>query len=480
MGEHRSGLYSVLCIGALAMAVEACGGDGEVDTETPGAGGEAGEQGGAGGAAQGGVDSASGGESGATDPSAGGEAGRASDDGTAGESGSTAPGSAGASGAAGASGDTGEGGEAGASNPATGGAGGEGGGAATPRDPRCDDAIETALIGAGSTADPYLVCLAEQLALLGTGEYTLDLAFALGDELDVSELEPEFATIGDAATLLTGTFDGRGHSVAGLRTALFAGIEPGGAVSDLALFGEADASLEPIRWGFLTSHNRGLVERVRVTGTLAAPSHAGLLVGWNDGVLEGCSSHGAISGAGAHVGGLVGVNEGTVRRSFSAATVTATQRVGGLVGRQSNESASMKECYAVGAVSGTRSVGGLVGSLFGGEIVDSFARSQAVDGGEAGGLVGDVTGTGISITNTYAAALTLTGEGAEGLVGEVGTDSEYVVTASYFHDSATGALGMALSSAAMQSASSYDGWDFTSVWELDASVEYPTLRAFGP
>ncbi len=127
-----------------------------------------------------------------------------------------------------------------------------------------------------------------------------------------------------------------------------------------------------------------------------------------------------------------------------------------------------------------RSVGGLLGTLFGGEIVNSYARSASVSGAEAGGLVGDVTGTAIALTNTYAASEALTGDGAEGLVGEVGTDSEYAVTASYFLDSASGSVGEALSAAAMRSEASYDGWDFSAVWQLEAGSDFPELRALRP
>lgn len=473
VGARERRVFSFVILGVSTLAAAACGSDANPPPGTEDTGGHGGElpRGGAAGTIDG--------DGGATDPKSGGAAGGPTEPETAGAGGATPTGGAGEGGAA-----PGSGGEAGASEPPdpSGGAGGEGGSASTAvRDPRCDDASETALAGTGSTADPYLVCLAQQLALIATGDYTLDRAYALGDDLDVSELAPAFATIGDDATPFTGTFDGRGHAVRGLPASLFAGIEAGAVVRELSLEGEADASLEPIRWGFLAWQNRGLVQGVQVDATLTAPSHSGLLLGLNQGTVEGCSSRGAISGGAAHVGGLVGVNEGVVRRSFSAATVNATQRVGGLVGRQSTELGAIEECYAVGAVGGERSVGGLLGTMFGGAIVNSYARSASVTGAEAGGLVGDVTGTGITLTHTYAAAEELAGEGAEGLVGEVGIDSEYTVTASYFHDSATGSVGEALTATAMRSAASYQGWDFTDVWELDTSEsEYPVLRAFSP
>jgi hypothetical protein len=473
VGARERRLVSLVIFGVSTLAAVACGSDANPAPGTEETGGHGGEL------PRGGAAGITDGEGGTTDPESGGAAGSAGEPETAGAGGATPAGGAGEGGAAASSG-----GEAGASEPPdpSAGAGGEGGSTPTPvRDPRCDDSSETALAGTGSDADPYLVCLAEQLALIAFGDYTLDRAYALGDDLDVSELSPAFATIGDDATPFTGTFDGRGHAVRGLPASLFAGIETTAVVRELSLEGEADASLEPIRWGFLAWQNRGLVQGVHVDATLTAPSHSGLLVGLNQGTVEGCSSRGAISGDAAHVGGLVGVNEGVVRRSFSAAAVSATQRVGGLVGRQSTELGSIEECYAVGAVGAQRSVGGLLGTMFGGTIANSYARSASVTGAEAGGLVGDVTGTGITLTHTYAASEALTGEGAEGLVGEVGVDSEYTVTASYFHDSATGSVGEALTTAEMQSSESYQGWDFTAVWKLATrESDYPVLRAFSP
>ncbi len=326
MGAHDRWVVTFVIVAASAGV--ACGGDeGPGGSGTGASGGEAGHE------VRGGSAGTGEGASGAMTPGSGGEAGR--EQGSGGASGATMAGAAGESGAGEGGTPAASGGEAGAGAPPdpSGGAGGEGGATSPPeRDPRCDEGSETALLGTGAESDPYLVCNAAQLALLGTGDYTLELAYALGDDLDVSD--PAFTTLGDASTPLTGTFDGRGHAVRGLGAALFAGIEDGAVVRELSLSGEADATLEPIRWGFLAWENRGLVQRVHVDATLAAPSHSGLLLGLNQGTVEGCSSAGEISGDAAHVGGLVGVNEGVVRRSFSTATVTATQRVGGLVGRQ--------------------------------------------------------------------------------------------------------------------------------------------------
>ncbi|MFX5578683.1 GLUG motif-containing protein, partial [Acinetobacter baumannii] len=87
--------------------------------------------------------------------------------------------------------------------------------------------------------------------------------------------------------------------------------------------------------------------------------------------LTNVYSTGTISGT-QNVGGLVGNNIGTISRSYSTASVTATgSSVGGLVGQQVG---TISQSYAGGPVSGLSSVGGLAGfSLSGAMISDAYA-----------------------------------------------------------------------------------------------------------
>ncbi|MCX5899472.1 MAG: fused MFS/spermidine synthase, partial [Proteobacteria bacterium] len=59
------------------------------------------------------------------------------------------------------------------------------------------------------------------------------------------------------------------------------------------------------------------------------------------------------------VGGLVGINQGTMSNCHSTATVTGTA-TGGLIGQ--NSTGSLSNCYSTGNVSGWVNVGGLIGS----------------------------------------------------------------------------------------------------------------------
>ena len=78
---------------------------------------------------------------------------------------------------------------------------------------------------------------------------------------------------------------------------------------------------------------------------------------------------GQVSGS-VQIGGLVGVNYGSVRTSYATARVSGRSSVGGLVGR--NLGIIIDASYATGAVSGESSVGGLVGGLGSSTITASY------------------------------------------------------------------------------------------------------------
>lgn len=446
---------------AQGGAAGAAGRGGSAGSASGGRSGGAGE--GASGGEAGDIGASGSGGTGGGSGGAGGSAGKSATGGSAGN---------GANGGSGASG--GSGGDAGGESDA--GEGGSGGGEpVNPPDPRCAAASATVLQGSGDPSDPYLLCVPEHLALIGTNAYPLAAAYALGTDLDLVGLTPPLVTIGVGVAAFTGEFDGKNRQIQGLSVTLFEYIETGAEVRDLHFSGTTDVTGMTFSQGMLTRNNRGTIRGVHGEGTLAASDHAGVIAGTNEGLIEECSARGTITTGGSHVGGLVGVNVGTVRRSFSTVSVTAGQRVGGLVGRQTAPGV-IEESYSLGPVTGTRWTGGLVGTIFGGSITNSYARPQSVSAEEAGGLVGNVAGDGVTITNSYASAGSLTGTGAEGLVGlvELGTPT---ITSSYFNDSASGTLGTAASSAEMQTQATFVGWDFAAIWQFDAAIStFPSLR----
>ncbi len=199
------------------------------------------------------------------------------------------------------------------------------------------------------------------------------------------------------------------------------------------------------------------------------------------------SASGKVTGK-ARVGGLMGTNAGEVSRCFATGDVEGigaavdTGSVGGLVGH--NSGGQISRCYAVGAVNSTnKAAGGLVGTnTYDGAIGDCYAMGAVQGVSQVGGLVGSNWGT---ITCTYATGL-VTGESLRGgLIGE-GTEkctNSYWDTDTSGCSSSVGGLGVVgKTTDQMKTQATYAGWDFTEVWDIDASQNsgYPFLMTVTP
>jgi hypothetical protein len=87
------------------------------------------------------------------------------------------------------------------------------------------------------------------------------------------------------------------------------------------------------------------------------------------------------------VGGLVGVNGGTVSNSYSTASVTGNDYVGCLVGESWGFGTVIKS-YSTGSATGNYNVGGLVG-VNGGTVSNSYSTASVTGNSSIGGLVGE-------------------------------------------------------------------------------------------
>jgi hypothetical protein len=92
------------------------------------------------------------------------------------------------------------------------------------------------------------------------------------------------------------------------------------------------------------------------------------------------------------VGGLVGFNYyGTVSNSYSTGNVNGEEIVGGLVGRNWQDS-TVNNSYSTGNVNGNRYVGGLMGANTG-AVSNSYSTGSVTGNEDVGGLVGFNEGT---------------------------------------------------------------------------------------
>ncbi len=133
-----------------------------------------------------------------------------------------------------------------------------------------------------------------------------------------------------------------------------------------------------------------------------ASNGVGGLVGVNEGTLDSSNTFGGQVIAGDHafnIGGLVGLNNALISNSYNTATVqagSAANSVGGLVGNNQQTITGSYSTTSVTAGDGSMFVGGLVGSSSG-AIMSSYVNSGGtVSAGNSSSYVGGLVGAAIN------------------------------------------------------------------------------------
>ncbi|WP_417741007.1 MBG domain-containing protein [Salipiger sp.] len=216
-----------------------------------------------------------------------------------------------------------------------------------------------------------------QLALIGADLWG---SYVLTRDIDLS------AT--DAGTDASGIWSGQGWVPLGGTGPSFSGTIDGGGhdVSGLKIDRE-----ETVAAGLVSRSTRGSEIRDLgvVDASVVAGRHTGILIGRSASMLNNVHTSGSVAGS-DYVGGLVGESIGTIRQSNSAADVQGSIGVGGLAGRLIAGSA--QDVYATGSVEGRFAVGGLVGMVdpidASVQIERAYATGEVTADGDFGGLVG--------------------------------------------------------------------------------------------
>ena len=255
--------------------------------------------------------------------------------------------------------------------------------------------------------------------------------------------------IGTSAKPFAGTFDGNGYSI-----------------KNLSVDQPSQSYVGFIGYNNGTVKNLGLVD-----AKIAGGNYTGGLVGHNAGMIAGSSVSGDSSVSGnQYSGGLIGYNAGTLRRSYATSNVSGSMYVGGLAGGMAGTGLA-EQCYATGNVSAASSfVGGFVGYAVGNganSVIKNCFSTGNVSGSYSGGFLGHA-GSSPRIENCYSLSNNPNGFNY----------SAAALVSCYFNKDLT-----PLSTANPQSratldmvyASTYVGWDFFSVWEIDENKGYPTL-----
>jgi len=267
------------------------------------------------------------------------------------------------------------------------------------------------LDGNGTESDPYLIHTANDLAQLSWNISILNAHIELTSSIDCAGIP--LHPIGNLG-VFNGVFDGRGYVIENV-TLEHSRLDKVGFFSYLGTTG--------------VIRNIGL-QNINVEGNL----YVGGLVGMNLGSVFNCYTTGIVSGYSCS-GGLVGIllDDGTVTMCYSSSNVTGMKTAGGLVGW--NRGGRITECYTSGTVTGNNDIGGLVG-YNNGVITKSHAKGVVTsDHGDVGGLVGmNSSGT---ISSCYATGTVTGGYSVGGLVGSNSLDTTLIET-SYATGTVTG------------------------------------------
>ena len=321
--------------------------------------------------------------------------------------------------------------------------------------------------GSGTENDPYLIYTPAQLNAVGVSD-DLDAHFRLMADIDLSGYTgSSFNTIGSWHFPFTGVFNGNDF-----------------AILNFSQGGDPNQYPYPVGLFVCVYDPNAVIKNLRlINPTLVTQncSDVAALCGWiRDGLISRCRVEGgnvtALGDDDNYIGGLVGVNQGTVFESAATSDVEGYDCTGGLVGYNGG---IIESCFANGNdVKGHDHVGALAGYnsySYMGVISNSYARRSVFAHDGVGGLTGYNGGI---IENCYATGSTSeNSDYAGGLAGR----SIGVINASFW-DIETGGpdngFGTPKTTAQMQTKDTFTsaGWDFTSpVWTIYEGNDYPRL-----
>ena len=254
-----------------------------------------------------------------------------------------------------------------------------------------------------------------------------------------------------------------------------AGVNNLGIVRRITVSGNVSAFATGV-FGGVVGFNTGTVENSDFTGTISVDAPAGGVVGHNWGTVERSSFSGTLSSnTSSHAGGVVAFNfGGTVTNNRSSGTVSGLAHVGGVVGHNDGIVQNSFSLSTVSAID--HSAGGLAGSHLLGTIQNSVALNQSITRSSGGDthfarLYGNNTlGTG---TNNHARAGMVFIDGA---IPQPDFPVPVVSDPTGFHgaDVSPGTHPSQFNNQSFWETTL--GWDFTNIWQMQGSPPLPALR----
>lgn len=291
--------------------------------------------------------------------------------------------------------------------------------------------------GTGMPDDPWLIESPELLRYLSNkvnaGEQYIDRFFRQTADIDLGGEANPFIPIGGnaySAYKFRGNYDGNHRLISNMvinqpennYVGLFGYVGENGVVKNLAL-----------------------ADNCKVTGA----GYVGGLVGECNGEVTGCSSAATVSGS-TSVGGIVGWSNATahVHRCYNSGPVssTRTNTAGGIVG--GHTSFMLSECFNIGTVTArTGQAGGICG-YNSGAIENCFNAGTVTAPSAVGGIAGRITNAGSTdytsrLINCYSSGICIATESTHlgGIAGKT-DNNQLTITNCYFDKqmSATGGI----------------------------------------
>lgn len=262
--------------------------------------------------------------------------------------------------------------------------------------------------GKGTEADPYQISDSDELywfAEYVNAGYTTACA-ELTDDIYVGS---EWTPIGSSP--YTGTFDGQGHTIIGLYFSydtsdseplgFFRGTETNSVIRNVGIVNSSFTGWSDV--GGVCGMNKGTIENCYFTGTVSGRQSVGGVCGSNYGTIKNCYNNGSVNycstGSMDMYGGVCGMNydSGTIENCYNTGTVSGSDVVGGVCGVNPG---TINNCYNTGTVSGNSCVGGVCG-----QTSETITNCYYLSGTATGGIGStDVTGSAEAKTATQFAS----------------------------------------------------------------------------
>ena len=297
--------------------------------------------------------------------------------------------------------------------------------------------------GSGTASDPYKIASLDDLNLISDhpGAY-----YSLTKDIKTN------GNINFSVNHFSGHLDGNSHTIYGLKKPLI--VKNDGTIENLRIVAAFDDDSQNVQ-GVIAQYNQGKIQECSVSGTVTGhmggdgtmvfPEFGGI-AGQNElaGIISGCTVRLNIDlsmpAMKSWVGGIAGLNIGTIEKCVSNGIISVTQ-----------ENGDSYSLYIGGIAGETQKLGGMGGAikecLHAGQIKVAGGSSSVgqICGLAATNVINSSTGLNGHILNCYGKT------GSGNLVGSANTVPS------------TGGL---LTDAQMKDSSSYQGWSFGADWKM--------------